>query len=282
MTDQAAGLRHSRRRSPSGVASAGPPAFVVAGGKGGVGTSVVAALLAAGLSRKRRVLLFEAEQNLASLSVLLGVRPEVPLSRLAEGSAAPEDLLTPVTDRLWLLAGDSGDERLQSLGATDRARLHYQLSGLHDAFEAVVVDAGGGLEGVVRTAIIRASALLIVTVAEPSALTDAYALLKIVHLQAPSLGVGVMVNRVTALGEGEATFERLNTAARRFLEFGLEYLGAIPEDATLQSAVRLGRPLLEAAGGPAGATAATLAEACLAWYQESRRHAPPLTSRGGL
>ena len=241
MKDQAASLRQMAARMGSvGVPQDdGPPTIVIASGKGGVGKSVIATLLARALSEdQRQVLLLEGAQNLGSLHVLLGVRPAERLEALFYGDASPVDLLTQVTDDLWLLPGDSGTESLYALGAVDRARLHHRLNSLYDRFDAVVIDAGSGLESVVRVASMRATQMVLVTVPEPAALIDAYAVMKIVHLQVPTLGMSVLVNSV---GEGESgidAFDKLATACKRFLKFEPQYLGDIPTDSGVRNAAR--------------------------------------------
>jgi flagellar biosynthesis protein FlhG len=226
----------------------------VGSGKGGVGKSVVAIVLAKALADLgRRVLLFEGDQNLATLHLVLGVRPTGRLASLIDGDeGSPTDLLTPVGERLWLLPGDSGAEALYALGPVERARLHHRLSALYDGFDAIVIDAAAGLESVVRVATMRATRLLVVTVPEPVALTDAYALIKIVSWQVPELGIDVLVNRTKNDAEGTTTFDRLRTAAERFLRRPLHYLGAVPEDDAVGAAMR-GQPplLLGAEAGPA-------------------------------
>ena len=98
------------------------------------------------------------------------------------------------------------------MSAVDRARLHHRLSALYDDFDAVIVDAGPGLESVVRVATMRATRCVILAAPEPAALTDAYATIKIVNLQVADMRVDVLVNRVTDPQEGSQTFERLATA----------------------------------------------------------------------
>jgi flagellar biosynthesis protein FlhG len=224
----------------------GPPAIVIGSGKGGVGKSVLSVALAAAFARTgRRTLLLDGAQNQGNLHILLGVRPAAPLSALLAGEAQPEDLLVPVTGSLSLLPADSGAESLYSLGSIDRARLHHRLSALYDAFDAVVIDGGSGIESVVRAGGIRASRLAVVAAPEPASLADAYALLKIVNLQVPSLPIEVMVNRVAADEEGQAVFDRLHLAAERFLRRDVGYLGCIPEDESLRQGARRPGALLE-------------------------------------
>ncbi len=248
--DQAAALRAlaprpARRPCP---ARAGAETLVVGSGKGGVGKSVLSALLATALARAgRRVLLVDGSQNQGNLHILLGVRPAVRLESVLAGEAEMRDLPVEVGGGLWLAPADSGTESLHALGSVDRARLHHRLSALYDAFDTVIVDGGPGIDNVVRIASIRASRLVVVTVPEPAALSDAYALIKIVNLQVPSLPVDVLVNRVLGEDEALASYERLRLAAARFLGRDLHYLGAVPEDEALRAVVRRPGALLAAA-----------------------------------
>jgi flagellar biosynthesis protein FlhG len=249
MTDQAQGLRalHAGRpRAHVPAAGDGPPTIVVGSGKGGVGKSVLSVLLAAALARcGRSTLLLDGAQNQGNLHILLGVRPAVRLGAVLTGEAEPEASLVPIAERLALLPADSGAEALYALGPLDRARLHRRLSALYDHYDAVVVDGGSGIESVVRAAGIRATRLAVVVAPEPASLADAYALLKIVHLQVPAVPIEVMVNRVAADEEGRAVFERLQLAADRFLRRDLGYLGCVPEDEALQRGARSPGALLD-------------------------------------
>ena len=228
----------TRRPQPVG-SETGPPTVVVASGKGGVGKSVLSILLAKQLSDDgRRVLLLEGDQNLGSLHVLLGVRRRGTLEGLVRGELSPTDLVTPITDRLSLLSGDSGADALYALGEIDRARLHHRLIDLYESFDAVVIDASQDLQGVVRVATIGATRMLLLTVPEPAALIDAYAVMKTVHLRVPTLPIDLLVNRVNHPTEGRRAYDRLSTAANRFLQLELGYLGAIPEDDALRTVVR--------------------------------------------
>ncbi len=254
MNDQAALLRQlmTLQERPILAPLGGPPVLVVGSGKGGVGKSVCSVLIASCLADDgHRVLLLDGAQNLGNLHVLLGVRPPVRLEGLMAGDCAVGDLVQPVTPNLWLLPADSGAEALYALSAVDQARLHHRLSALYDGFEAIVVDAGPGIEGVVRLLTMRGTRLLLVTMPEPAALTDAYALVKIVRLQLPGVPIDLVMNRTRDSEEGPAGYERLNVAAEHFLERSLGFLGDVPEDEELRHAVRHPGELLAARNGPA-------------------------------
>jgi flagellar biosynthesis protein FlhG len=248
--DQAAALRGLAAQTPRQARPGSPGAevIVVGSGKGGVGKSVLSVLFATALVRHgRRVLLVDGCQNQGNLHILLGVRPAGRLEDLLTGDADLQQLPVAVSAGLWLLPADSGAESLYALSRVDQARLHHQLSSLYEDFEAVVADGGPGIDNVVRVASMGATRLVVVTVPEPTALSDAYALIKIVSLQIPALPVSVLVNRTQSEDEGRAAFERLSLAASRFLGRELDYLGALPEDDRLRADIRRPGALLAAA-----------------------------------
>lgn len=219
--------------------TAGPLVLVIGSGKGGVGKSIVSILLGATAARAgHRVLLCDADYNLANLHVLLGMRSANRIDELLLGAVQPATLLRPLQERLWLLPGASGGEPLQALEPLDRARLHQRLTSTFTGFDLVIVDAGAGVDSVLRATTIGASRLALVTSPEPAALTDAYAVLKLVHLRTSTLPVDVIVNQCQNDSEGRIAFDKLAIAAERFLRRGVRFLGAIADDSTIRAAVR--------------------------------------------
>ena len=213
--------------------------IVVGSGKGGVGKSVVSVMLAAAAAeRGREVLLLDGEQNLANLHVMLGVAARGSIESVLGGRTRAQDLVQPVTENFWLLPSESGAEGLYALDALERARLHCRLVELCRRYEVVVVDAGAGIEGVVRAAMLGADRVLLVTAPEPTALMDAHALVKILSLQAPHLPVDVFVNRCADEAEGEAAFTRLAAASEQFLNRRLSLAGILLEEQAISAAVR--------------------------------------------
>jgi flagellar biosynthesis protein FlhG len=237
------------------------PVLVIASGKGGAGKSLVSVLMANALAEQgRRVLLFDGSQNLAHLHVLLGVSLDRRLEEVVKGDVEPAALLLEARPGLWLVPGDSGAEGLYALPAVDQARLHHRLSSLYRGFDLVILDAGSGVEGAIRLATMGGTRLVVVTVPEVAALTDAYALIKLVHAQLPQLPIDVLINRVGHPEDVEATFGRLATAAERFLGRSLSLLGGLSEAPALRAALRRPGGLLDDAGlEPFRAEAAALA-----------------------
>jgi flagellar biosynthesis protein FlhG len=219
--------------------------IVVGSGKGGVGKSVVSVMLAAvAAERGREVLLLDGEQNLANLHVMLGVGVRGSIESVLAGRVRAEELVQPVVEHLWLLPSESGAEGLYALGARERARLHCRLVSLYRQYEVVIVDAGAGIEGVVRAATLGADRILLVTAPEPTALMDAHALVKILSLQVPHLRIDVLVNRCACDDEGHGAFIRLAAASEQFLNRELHLAGILLEEPPIAAAVREPRRFL--------------------------------------
>jgi flagellar biosynthesis protein FlhG len=266
MTDQARAQRAAR---PVGVSFPEPlteaSALVIGSGKGGVGKSLVAVTLASSLAAAgRRVLLVDADYNLGTLHVLLGVRPEVRPEDLLEPEVDATSVIVPVRRNLWLMPAPSGAESIQRLGPHDRARLHRRVARLFPEYDAVVVDAAAGLDSALRVAAMQAARMVLVTTPEPTALTSAYALVKLVHGRLPLLPIDLLVNRTVDADEGLVAANRMQDACTRFLGRTLRYLGAIPEDSTMRAALAQPERLVDPAGsGPAQAALRAIVEAAL-------------------
>lgn len=240
MRDQASALRQSAPSFDSRFAEepAGGRVFVVGSGKGGVGKSIIASCIAAGLARDgHRVLLVDACQEQPNLHVILGVRPRADIWDVMDSTVAARDLLVEIEERLTLLPAHSGEDALGPRSQTDRARLHLRLTSLYGDFDAVVVDAGPGIEATMR-ATLRAGRLIVLTVPEPASLSDAYALIKTVSLRAPDLPVDLLVNCAASDEESRGASHVLHVAVDRFLNRRIGFLGGVPDDPALRRAVR--------------------------------------------
>ncbi len=232
--------------SPRGTAI-----VAVGSGKGGVGTSTIAALMAATMAEQgQRVLLVDAGQRLGGLHHLLGVEPTGSLGQL-RGGREPHDLLVPVAERLALFPATLDEAELRP---TERRLLMRRVAALFDGFELVVIDAGSSAESLVAACADGATRLLAVTAGDRISLVATYALVKLLHERAPGVRVDVVANRVTDDG-ADRLHEYLNGASVRFLSRTVPFAGAIPDDPDFGSALAAGLGTAEASLGSTAAVA---------------------------
>ncbi len=207
-----------------------PGVFVVGSGKGGVGTSVVAALLAVEAARRHgRVLLVDADETVGSLHLMFGQDDGGPgLGALRKPGVVAEDLLRQVAPGVSLLSGGGGgvDATLSSaLG--ERRSLLRRVSGLYDDFTTVVVDGGSRLESVMAACSAGAARLLCVTTGDRISLAASYALFKVARARFRGLPVDLLVNRADA-AEASDLHAVVGRAARSFLATDIGFGGSIP------------------------------------------------------
>lgn len=241
--DQAAGLRELVRALPP-LEGLEPYSIAIASGKGGVGKTTLAVNLALALGELGHgVLLWDADFSLANADLLLRLCPQRTVHDVLQGKASVEEVLLPVRERVWLLPGASGVGELARLDGHAFATLHAGLKGLGGRFSVVLVDVAAGVGPDVLASCLAAHHLLLITTSEPTALTDAYGLLKVLAQHRFSQRVSIVVNRVASPQEEEAG-QRLGKAARRFLGLEVEVGAAVPESPWVSEAVRRQIPLL--------------------------------------
>ncbi len=238
LTDQAEGLRklaRSTRRHARIVA--------IASGKGGVGKSNVAVNLAVRLSMMgRRVALLDADLGTANADVLCNVTPVCDLAHVVAGKGTLADAMLDAPGGFRLIPGASGLAKMAALGDFERASLIQQISQLEQDFDLILIDTGAGVSPNVLSFIFSADQLLVVTTPEPTAITDAYAVIKIVARQRANTDVRVLVNMVRDAEEGRGVFKRIDTVCRRFLRLSTQYAGHVVSDPRVSLAVRRRRP----------------------------------------
>jgi MinD-like ATPase involved in chromosome partitioning or flagellar assembly len=236
-----------------------PGVLVVGSGKGGVGTSTVAALLAlAGAQRGERVLVVDGDESAGSLHLLFGRDESGPgIGALKGGEVGPEDLVVPVTDRLFLLPGGGGGANsTYTAGLGEYRALFRRVSGLYESYDTVVVDGGSYLNSVMAACSIGAGKLLAVTTGDRISVAANYALLKVARDRFSQLPVEVLVNGHDARF-AEVVFEAIAVASQRFLGIPTVDAGSIPEDLHLRTGIRSGVPLQDLSRGSPARSAAS-------------------------
>jgi flagellar biosynthesis protein FlhG len=254
MSSQLAAVRQFMvaRGRPASRPEPTPPVIVVGAGKGGVGTSTVAALLAAAMSDTRSVLLVEAGHQLGIVHHMLGVEPSFTLDDLRAGHAEPEQLLVPVAEGLTLLSAHA-PPTADALTAAERKLLFRRATTLYERFQLVVVDAGSTVDSIV-TSCAEGTRFLAVTAPDRIAVISTYALIKLLHLRCPNVALEVVANRCEE-DAAARTVDSLTEACERFLGRPVDFAGVVPDDSNFAHALAAGLSAVEAAAGSPAADA---------------------------
>lgn len=254
-----------------------PGVLVLGSGKGGVGTSVVSALLALDASRRgEEVLLVDADEGVGSLHLMFGLTDPGPgLGSLRGGERAPEDLLVRVAPGLALFPGGGGGvQATLAVAAAEQRVLLRRVAGLYEHFGLVVVDGGSRLDTVMAACMAGAERLLCVTSAERISVAATYALFKVARSRFASLPVELIVSGASRLS-GQATHGIVQAAAESFLDTRVDLGGAVPRDDALVSVLESGRTIAELdAASPAAAAAGDIVVRLLRDEAAGRRAAP--------
>lgn len=252
---------------PSAAPATSVRVIAVTGGKGGVGKTNVSINLGLALAAQgQRVLLLDADLGLANIDVLLGLRPERNLEDLFAGDCSLRDIIVDGPGGLRIIPASSGTQAMVRLDARQHAGLISAFSELVDEIDVLIVDTAAGISDSVVSFVRAAQEVLVVVCDEPSSITDAYALIKVLHRDHGVQAFRVLVNQTRNSREGRALYERLVGTTDQFLDVLLHYAGAIPHDEQLRKAVRQQRALFDQyPDSSAGKAFAELATAVSRW-----------------
>ncbi len=248
MRDQAQRLRELAARARTDDGAAAPPpgrVLTVASGKGGVGKTSLAANLGAALAgRGQKVTVLDADFGLANLDILLNLNPARNLGHLLRGEARPDEVVLEAAPGLRVIPGASGVQDLADLAGEERRALLASLAPLTGNQDFVLVDAAAGIGRNVVDLCRAAGEVLLVTNAEPTSLTDAYGLVKVVWGRDPGVAVHLVVNGVAGPEEGRAVHAKLDQVVARFLQRRISYLGHIARDEHVSRSARRQTPFV--------------------------------------
>ncbi|HLK11902.1 MAG TPA: MinD/ParA family protein [Candidatus Binatia bacterium] len=238
-----------------------PRVIAVTSGKGGVGKTAIAANLAVALAAGgRRVCVLDADLGLANVDVALGLAPRANLLHVLRGERSLADVLVEGPAGVRLIPATSGVAELTALDGPQRLCLLDAVDRLGESLDVLLVDTAAGISRNVLWFAAAAHEVLVVVTPEPAALTDAYALVKVLATRYGRRDFLVLVNAAAGVADAEAAFRRLARVAERFLRVRLESVGFVPEDPALPRAARLQQAVVLAApAAPASRALARLA-----------------------
>ncbi len=247
MRDQAEGLRKMAEIHKSSPAKSTGQARVicVTSGKGGVGKTNVSVNLALGLAQMGlRVALLDADLGLANVDIVLGLTPRYTLADVLRGQRRIEDIAMDGPLGLKVIAGGNGVYDLANLRQYELDLFAQSLETLDEEFDFILVDTGGGLNRNVLSFVLAVDEILIVTTPEPTAITDAYGMIKVISQKNPDSSIKIAVNMVRNADDGQMVWKRLNTVAGRFLQTNVDFAGAVDYDQNVSRSVTDQRPFL--------------------------------------
>lgn len=221
--------------------------ITVTSGKGGVGKSSVSVNLAIQMSRLgKKVIILDADFGLANVEVMLGIRPKNNLADLMFKGKTLSDIITTGPENIGFISGGSGIQELTNIEPKQVAGLAKSLCELDRMADVIIIDTGAGISSNVMEFIETSSEVLVVVTPEPTSITDAYALLKTLNRSGSANNgktkVKLIANRVKNHEEGEELYKKLNMVVSRFLNFEMEYAGAVPMDSNVSKAVMQQKP----------------------------------------
>lgn len=220
--------------------------IAVTSGKGGVGKTNIVLNLCLALSRmQRRVFLLDADMGLANVDVLLGMAPRYTMEHVLSGQKELMDIVLEGPGGFKVLPASSGISELSELTYEQQMQLFRALSTLDADMDYLFIDTGAGISSNVLRFNASAHEIILIANPEPTSITDAYALMKLLSIKYHLRSFNLIANSVLSDAEGQGVYERLNKVATQFLNVQLRYLGPVPLDKFVPKAVRQQRPVLE-------------------------------------
>lgn len=249
MADQAETLREimKSKNGPADDSSGGKTRIItIASGKGGVGKTNISTNLAISYAQMgKKVILMDADLGLANVNVVLGIIPKYNLYHLFRKQKTMRDIIMDTEYGIQIVAGASGFAKIANLTEDDREDFLGELQELAGA-DIIIIDTSAGVSNNVLSFVAAADEVLIVTTPEPTAITDAYGIIKIIATEIDNINLGLklIVNRVRSVVEGRKVAERVITIAGQFLNIKVDYLGYVYEDPAVQNAILRQKPFM--------------------------------------
>lgn len=220
--------------------------IAVTGGKGGVGKTNISVNLSIALAEmRRRVVLLDADLGLANVDVLLGLKATHTLAHVLSGECSIQDVMVTGPAGVKIVPASSGIQHMSSLSTQEHAGIISAFSELSNQLDVLVVDTAAGISDTVVSFVRASQEVLVVVCDEPSSITDAYALIKLLNKDYDMFRFRVVANMTRSAQEGRNLFNKLSVVCERFLDVTLQYVGHVPFDENVRKAVQRQKPLLE-------------------------------------
>lgn len=220
--------------------------IAITSGKGGVGKTNIAINMAITYAQLgKRVILIDGDMGMANVNVLLNIVPQYNLMQVINGQKKMSEIILDTEYGIRFIAGANGFSKLANLSKEDLVKFANEFASLGDA-DIIIIDTGAGIANNVLQFIAAADEVYIVTTPEPTAITDAYGVIKIIttELVNQELNLRLLVNRVHSADEGKRISERIITIVGQFLNYKVDYIGFIYDDPVVQASVIRQKPFM--------------------------------------
>ena len=229
-------LPHARAHAPHVIA--------VTSGKGGVGKSSISVNLGIALSRMgRKVCILDADTGLANINILLGLTPQYSLEHVLFGAKTIDEVMLAGPHNLKVIPGANGITECVSLHPRQQLRLTRELSHIEGEYDYLLVDTAAGISDTTLDFASASHQTLLVITPEPTSLTDAFSLVKLLKRRGKQQHFHVVVNMCASANQSREVFHRFAAAVEKYIGITLNYLGFILQDESLRAAVTMQTPV---------------------------------------
>ena len=220
--------------------------IVIGSGKGGVGKSTLALNLALSLCQSdKRVLLMDADLGLANLDIMLGLMPQQNIYHMMHNKIEMKNIIMQGPHGLDIIPGGSGINTMANLNDAELRHILLELGKLDYEYDFMVIDTGAGISKNVISFLLAANDIIVITTPEPTALTDAYGLIKSINKYKKTNSIYLLINRVATEGEALEIAEKMRLVCSKYLDLNVKYLGYVVNEPLMLEGIRRQIPFID-------------------------------------
>jgi flagellar biosynthesis protein FlhG len=222
-----------------------PMVFAVTSGKGGVGKTNIVGNLAITYQRMRkRVLIFDADLGLANIDIIFGINPKYTIEEVIKGEKELSQIIAKGPEGVAIIPASSGVQELSHLSEGHKINLLNEFDLLNNMYDILLIDTGAGISSNVIYFNLAAQERIVVVTPEPTSITDAYALIKVMFMQHGTKKFILLMNMVRNEKEAVSVYKHLSRVVEKFMgSISLDYAGYIPYDKHLHESVNRREPV---------------------------------------
>lgn len=210
----------------------------VTSGKGGVGKTSLSVNIAASLGKEDlRVLLIDVDLGLSNVEIMLGVTPSYTLKDVIKNGRAIEEVIINGPYNIDFISGGNGFLELAELSEIEREEILIKIHKLEELYDIIIIDTGAGISKNVTAFLTISDEIIVVTNSEPTALTDAYSIIKVITEEKLKQKIGLIINRVKNKNEYQQASDILINTAKKFLGEEIKSLGFVYEDPNVRKTI---------------------------------------------